>query len=188
MPMHIPVQAAAASAASMSSSRRKKGRWRDEYGDEEPDEEATLLGESERDPGFFHDDVDEDRPMGAGRVHDAAPQVRTRLVNPILMTSRGLGVSDQRFGEGQRTNPGPFPYDLQVRKQHDTDAYSDNVVHANGNKRQTAEQVHCEHCPQSEVQCVHVSAHRLLRTIQVFLQPLFPPRRPIPVHTRPQNR
>jgi hypothetical protein len=83
--MHIPVQAAAASAASMSS-RRKKGRWRDEYGDEEPDEEATLLGESERDPGFLHDDVDEDRPIGAESVHDAAPQVRTRLVNPIPLT------------------------------------------------------------------------------------------------------
>jgi hypothetical protein len=84
--MHIPVQAAAASAASMSSSRRKKGRWRDEYGDVEPDEEATLLGENERDPGFLHDDVDEGMQIGAEGVHDAAPQVRTRLVNPIPFT------------------------------------------------------------------------------------------------------
>jgi hypothetical protein len=74
--------AAAAAAATSSSARRKKGRRRNEYGDGEPEEEATLLGEGERsDHGFLHDDEDgeeeeESRPIGLERVHDAASQVR----------------------------------------------------------------------------------------------------------------
>jgi len=54
-------------------------------------------------------------------------------------------------------------------------------------KRQTTEQVPSKYRPQPEVQCVHVLAHRLLRTIQVLLQPLFSPRRTFPVRSCAQN-
>lgn len=55
------------------------GRRRNEYGDGEPEEEATLLGESERDPGFLHDDEEEEggRPTGVERVHEAAASQRS---------------------------------------------------------------------------------------------------------------
>lgn len=54
------------------------GRRRNEYGDGEPEEEATLLGEGERDPGFLHDDEEEEGggPTRMERVHEAASQVR----------------------------------------------------------------------------------------------------------------
>jgi hypothetical protein len=96
------------------------GRRRNEYGDGEPEEEATLLGEGERDPGFLHDDEEEEggRPAGGERVHEAASQVRVRVVIPcpLLLTSRVCAFSDRRYGEGQRTDLGLFPYDHQVRR------------------------------------------------------------------------
>ena len=54
-------------------------------------------------------------------------------------------------------------------------------------KRQTAKQVLSKYRPQPEIQCVHVLTHRLLRTIQVLLQPLFSPRRTFPVRSCSQN-
>ncbi|KAI0275966.1 hypothetical protein BGY98DRAFT_1188077, partial [Russula aff. rugulosa BPL654] len=65
--------------SSFASARRKKGRRRNEYGDGEPEEEATLLGEAERDPGFLHDDEEDerDRPTGIERIHEAASQRST---------------------------------------------------------------------------------------------------------------
>ncbi len=88
-PLNTTTAAAAASTSSSSysiSARRKKGRRRNEYGDGEPEEEATLLGESERDPGFLHDDEEEDegRPTVIERVHEATPQVRVPVVIPVL--------------------------------------------------------------------------------------------------------
>jgi hypothetical protein len=74
--MRAPLHAAA--AAAVTSSRRKKGRRRDEYGDGDSDEEARLLGESERDPGFEHSE-EEDRIARVERAHDAASQVRAEL-------------------------------------------------------------------------------------------------------------
>jgi hypothetical protein len=73
--------AAASSSSSFTSARRKMGRRRNEYGDGEPEEEATLLGEGERDPGFLHDDEGEEggRPTGVERVHEATSQVRVRV-------------------------------------------------------------------------------------------------------------
>lgn len=86
--MHITTAAAAASSSStFTSARRKKGRRRDEYGDGEPEEEATLLGEGERDSGFLHDDEEEvgGRPTGIERVHEAASQVRVQVaLSPVL--------------------------------------------------------------------------------------------------------
>ena len=60
------------------------GRWRNEYGDGEPEEEATLLGEGERDPDFLHDDEEEEggRLTGVEREHEAASQVRVRVAIP----------------------------------------------------------------------------------------------------------
>lgn len=78
MPMR-PLHAAA--AASVTTSRRKKGRRRDEYGDGDSDEEATLLGESERDPGFEHNE-EEVRTTRAERAPDAASQVRSEMAIP----------------------------------------------------------------------------------------------------------
>ncbi|KAI0286510.1 phospholipid-translocating P-type ATPase [Russula brevipes] len=80
MPLRAPLNTTAAAAASSSSSsfssaRRKKGRRRDDYGEGAPEEEATLLGEGERDPGFLHDE--DDRPASAKRAHDAASQRST---------------------------------------------------------------------------------------------------------------
>ena len=80
--------AASSSSSSFSSSRRNKGRRRNEYGDGEPEEEATLLGEGERDPGFLHDDGEEEgeeevRPIRVERAHDAASQVRARGALPL---------------------------------------------------------------------------------------------------------
>lgn len=81
----ITLAAAASSSSSFSSARRAKGRRRNEYGDGEPEEEATLLGEGERDPGFLHDDEEEEegRPTGVERVHDTASQVRVRVAIPL---------------------------------------------------------------------------------------------------------
>ena len=81
MPMRAPLQAAAAAAA-VTSSRRNKGRRRDEYGDGDSDEEATLLGESERDPGFEHNEEESRRTARSERAHDAASQVRAEVVIP----------------------------------------------------------------------------------------------------------
>jgi hypothetical protein len=121
MPTTIAAAAAAtASSSSFSSSRRNKGRRRNEYGDGEPEEEATLLGESERDPGFLHDDGEEEqeelgsRPTRVERVHDAASQVCVRVVIPFA--SRTCGFSDRRCGRDQRTNLGLCLYDHQVRR------------------------------------------------------------------------
>ena len=59
------------------------GRRRNEYGDGEPAEEAMLLGEGERDPGFLHDDEEEGgRLTGVEREHEAASQVRLRVAIP----------------------------------------------------------------------------------------------------------
>ena len=77
--MRAPLQAAA--AAVVTSSRRKKGRRRDEYGDGDSDEEATLLGGAEHDPGFEHNE-DESRTTRAERAHDAASQVRVEMAIP----------------------------------------------------------------------------------------------------------
>lgn len=117
MPMRAPLQAAAAAAA-VTSSRRKKARRRDEYGDGYSDEEATLLGESERDPGFEHNE-EEDRTARAERAHDAASQVRAEVAipsSPLYNLMRLCAISDRRLGKGQRTNLALFPYDRQVRK------------------------------------------------------------------------
>ncbi|KAF8498251.1 hypothetical protein F5888DRAFT_234305 [Russula emetica] len=80
-PLNTTIAAAAASSSSSSSftsARRNKGRRRNEYGDGEPEEEATLLGEGERDPGFLHDDEEErGRTTGVERVHEAASQRST---------------------------------------------------------------------------------------------------------------
>ena len=95
LPMPIITTAAAAAAASSSSSftsaRRKKGRRRNDYGDGEPEEQATLLGEGERDPGFLHDDEELGGvPTGVERVHKAASQVcvRVAIPCPLLLTWR----------------------------------------------------------------------------------------------------
>ena len=113
--------AAAAASSSFSSSRRNKGRRRNEYGDGEPEEEATLLGEGERDPGFLHDDGEDEeeeerggRPTRVERVQDAASQVCVRVVIPFA--SRTRGFSDRRCGRDQRTNLGLCLYDHQVRR------------------------------------------------------------------------
>lgn len=113
--------AAAASSSSFSSSRRNKGRRRNDYGEGEPEEEATLLGEGERDPGFLHDDGEEEEeeerggiPTRVERVHDAASQVRVRVV--IRFASRTCDVSDRRSGRDQRTNLVLCLYDHQVRR------------------------------------------------------------------------
>jgi hypothetical protein len=127
MPLRVPlntITAAAAASSSSSSSftsaRRKMGRRRNEYGDGEPEEEATLLGEGERDPGFLHDDEEEEggRPTGVERIHEAASQVRVRVAIPcpLVLTWGICAFSDRRCGEGQRTNLGLFPYDHQVRR------------------------------------------------------------------------
>jgi hypothetical protein len=79
IPMRAPLQAAAAAVA--TSSRRKKGRRRDEYGDGDSDEEATLLCESERDPGFEHNE-EESRTARGERAHDANSQVRAEVAIP----------------------------------------------------------------------------------------------------------
>jgi hypothetical protein len=111
MPLRAPLlntsTAAAVSSSSSSfssSARRNKGRRRNEYGDGEPEEEATLLGEGERDPGFLHDDAEDaeeegGRLVSVERVHDAASQVRGLCERPIpapppLMTSRACCFSD----------------------------------------------------------------------------------------------
>jgi hypothetical protein len=121
MPLNTTTAAAAASSSSsFASARRKKGRRRNEYGDGEPEEEATLLGEAERDPGFLHDDEEDerDRPTGIERIHEVASQVRVRVAIPCppLLTWRVCAFSGRRCGEGQRTDLGLFPYDHQVRR------------------------------------------------------------------------
>jgi hypothetical protein len=60
-----------------SSARRvdERGRRRNQYGVGEPEEETTLLGEGERDPGFSHNEED-DGPVVPERASDAASQVR----------------------------------------------------------------------------------------------------------------
>ena len=109
--------------------------------------------------------------------------------DPLPLTFRACADSDQHIGEGQRTNPALFPYGRQVRRHLRMRTLTTSLMLMFWTKkRQIAEQVSCKHCPQPKVQCVHVPSHRLLRTIQVLLQPLFPSRRPIPIHTRPQNR
>ena len=118
MPLRAPLNtttatAAASSSSSFTSARRKQGRRRNEYGDGEPEEEATLLGEGERDSGFLHDDEEEEggRMTGVERVHEAASQVRERaaIPCPVLLTLRVCGISDRHRVEGQRTDLGPFP-------------------------------------------------------------------------------
>jgi hypothetical protein len=76
MPLRA-VTVTAAASSSFTSARRKKGRRRDEYSDAEPEEEATLLGEGERDPEFLHDDGA--RPASAERAHNVTLQVRPRV-------------------------------------------------------------------------------------------------------------
>ena len=109
--MPLNTTTAAAASSSFTSATRKKGRWRNEYSDGESEEEATLLGEGERDPGFLHDDEEEEgsRPAVIERVHEAAPQVRVRVLAipcPLLLTWRVCASSDRRCGEGQRTDLG----------------------------------------------------------------------------------
>ena len=84
MPINTTAAAVASSSSSFTSARRKKGRRRNEYGDVEPEEEATLLGEGERDPGFLHDDEEEEGRGTAGieSVHETASQVRVRVAIP----------------------------------------------------------------------------------------------------------
>ena len=98
--------AAAASSSSLSSSRRNKGRRRNDYGEGEPEEEATLLGEGERDPGFLHDDGEEEEeerggiPTRVERVHDAASQVSVRVVEWSSGSPHELATSAIDAAEG----------------------------------------------------------------------------------------
>ncbi|KAH9956708.1 phospholipid-translocating P-type ATPase [Russula dissimulans] len=79
MPLRA-VTVTAAASSSFTSARRKKGRRRDEYSDAEPEEEATLLGEGERDPEFLHDDGA--RPASAERAHNVSLQRSTSRRGP----------------------------------------------------------------------------------------------------------
>jgi hypothetical protein len=197
MPLRAPLlntsTAAAASSSSSafsSSARRNKGRRRNEYGEGEPEEETTLLGEGEHDPGFLHDDGEDGEEEGSRlvSVERVYEQVRIRVafdLLPLLMTLRACCYSDRRRGEGQRTNLGLFLYDHQVRR---IDTYTFTRRSPQRSERQAAKQVSSQHCPQPKVQCIHLPAHRLLRAIQVLLQPLFPPRRPFSIRSCPQNR
>lgn len=53
---------------------------------------------------------------------------------------------------------------------------------------QAQELVRCQHDQQPEVQRRFLPPSRLLRAVQVLLQPLLPPRRSLPVHPCPQDR
>jgi hypothetical protein len=61
-------------SASSASRNHERGRRRNQYGEGEPEEEATLLGEGERDSGFHNDE--DDGPAVAERASDANSQVR----------------------------------------------------------------------------------------------------------------
>ena len=84
MPISTTAAAVASSSSSFTSARRKKGRRKNEYGDVEPEEETTLLGEGEHDPGFLHDNEEEEGSgtAGIGGVHESASQVRVRVAIP----------------------------------------------------------------------------------------------------------
>jgi len=64
-----------------ASSARRKGKRRNQYGEGEPDEEATLLGEGERDPGFLHDE--EGGSTAVERASDTTSQVRSSVYLPL---------------------------------------------------------------------------------------------------------
>jgi len=65
-----------------ASSTRRKGKRRNQYGEGEPEEEATLLGDGERDPSFLPDD--EGGSTAVERASDVASQVRPLLYLPLL--------------------------------------------------------------------------------------------------------
>ncbi|KAH9002856.1 phospholipid-translocating P-type ATPase [Lactarius deliciosus] len=60
------------SSFNAASSARRKGKRRNQYEDGEPEEEATLLGEGERDTGFLHDE--EGGSSAAERASDTTSQ------------------------------------------------------------------------------------------------------------------
>ena len=60
--------------ASSARGIHERGRRRNQYGEGEPEEEVTLLGEGEPDPGFSHNEED-DGPAVAERASDALSQV-----------------------------------------------------------------------------------------------------------------
>lgn len=68
------------SSFNATSSARRKGKRRNPYGEGEPEEEATLLGEGERDPGFLHDE--EGGSTDVERASDTASQVRSSACLP----------------------------------------------------------------------------------------------------------
>lgn len=71
--------------ASSARMIHERGRRRNQYDDGEPEEEVTLLGEGEPDPGFSHNEED-DRPAVAERASDALSQVSAQvsLVMPLF--------------------------------------------------------------------------------------------------------
>src|SRR5580692_3805263 len=70
------------SSFNAASSSRRKGKRRNQYGEGEPEEEATLLGEDEHDPGFLHDE--EGVSTSVERASDTTSQVRSSSYLPLL--------------------------------------------------------------------------------------------------------
>ena len=68
------------SSFNATSSARRKGKRRNHYGEGEPEEEATLLGEGERDPDFLHDEEGGSTPVE--RASDTTSQVRSSVFLP----------------------------------------------------------------------------------------------------------
>jgi hypothetical protein len=77
----------------ISSFRRvhERGRRRNQYGEGEPEEEATLLGEGDHDPGFSHSEEDHGH-TGAERTPDAVSQVRAIECSIIIPSSDVTGM------------------------------------------------------------------------------------------------
>jgi hypothetical protein len=88
-PMRAPLNSA-------SSARRnyERGRRRNQYGEGEPEEEATLLGEGERDSGFHNDE--DDGPVVAERASDTNSQVRSDESSAIPIAFDVSGLLRQR--------------------------------------------------------------------------------------------
>jgi phospholipid-translocating ATPase len=68
------------SSFNATSSARRKGKRRNQYGEGEPEEEATLLGEGEHDPGFLHDE--DGGSTAVERASDTTSQVRSSSYLP----------------------------------------------------------------------------------------------------------
>lgn len=54
--------------------------------------------------------------------------------------------------------------------------------------RQAAQPIPAKHRSKPKVQCVYVPSNRILRTVQVLLQPILPPSCSITVYSRPKDR